>query len=1027
MIDTETCAALGCFGVTGYLQDVSPGAGRRSPARASVRSDAPQLSLNGDWRFRLAPAGGASGDEPAQPDFDDSQWDEIPVPSHWVLLANGKYGRPIYTNVRYPFPIDPPHVPDENPTADHRRSFDMPDWQVERVLLRFDGIESVYKIWINGVEVGVGTGSRLVQEFDVTGIVRQGRNVIMVRVSQWSPGSYLEDQDQWWLPGIFRDVTLLGRPLGGIDDLWLRASYEPDGSGRILPELIASVDAFPISVDIPELNVRRRFDDPADVAAFSVGPVEPWSAESPRLYDATVHSGGEAVSLRLGFRTVSIAGEIFKINGAQVTFRGMNRHQTHPLLGRVFDEDHARSDLILMKRAGVNAIRMSHYPPHPRLLELTDELGFWVIDECDLETHGFVVAGWRNNPSDDPRWRDAFIDRIQRTVERDKNFASVIIWSLGNEAGTGENLAAMSEWVRQRDPSRPVHYEGDAVAAYTDVYSRMYPNLMEIEAIAGSTGMITACGPIEAARVRSKPFLMCEFAHAMGNGPGGMTEYDDLVERYPRLHGGFIWEWRDHGLLARTADGIEYFAYGGDFGEVVHDGNFVMDGMLLPDGTPMPSLAEFTVVNAPIVFSLDGDVLEVRSRFHDLSTDHLRFLAITEVDGVERSKIEFNVPSVAAGDRTSVQLPTNALAAATNGETWLTVDAELAEDVPWAPAGHVVAWAQFDLTPAALRQAQATDASASPKSVEGQRPELFEGPLNIGPATFDRLTGRLSQLFGLEIDGPRLELWRAPTDNDRSGFRGSYELGRPEDTGGEGAPGPSSAQRWRERGLDRLTHRLVGLHHNDDQLTVRVRSAAAASPQWVDVVYHWQLEPETAELRLTVEVVPSDNWDCTWPRVGIRLDLPSDLVGASWFGTGPAESYPDSRRAARVGRFAADIDDLNVPYSRPQETGHRAELRALEVVDASAVRLRLRTIPQQEGHRPGFTLTRHTPQQVDQAGHPHELDPSERVYLFIDEAMHGLGSRSCGIDVLPQHALWPGPRRFSVIFSEPDLRFSQRD
>ena len=1020
--------------MAGYLEDFGPGSGRRSAPRSWVRSDAPQLDLDGDWRFRWASSCRGLSDETAQPGFDDSDWDVSAVPSHWVLNGGGvpgqardRYGWPIYTNVRYPFPVDPPSVPDEdNPTGDYRRSFQLPEWDVERVLLRFDGVESIYRVWLNGAEIGVGKGSRLVQEFDVTGMVRAGPNVIMVRVSQWSSGSYLEDQDQWWLPGIFRSVTLLGRPAGAIDDVWLRTSWLSDGTGQIEAKLTASAAAFPITVEIPELSVLRSIAAPADVVPFGVGKVEPWSAETPRLYSAIVRSAGETVSLRIGFRTVAITGEMVTVNGAKVIFRGMNRHETHPLLGRVFNEDFARADLITMKQAGVNAVRTSHYPPHPRVLELTDELGFWVIDECDLETHGFVVGGWRDNPSADPRWREAYLDRIRRTVERDKNSPSVIMWSLGNESGTGANLAAMSEWVHSRDPGRPVHYEGDAVAAYTDVYSRMYPNLVETEAIGGQSGLITACGPAEAARVRSKPFLLCEFAHAMGNGPGGMSEYDGLVERYPRLHGGFIWEWRDHGLLSRTEDGIEYYAYGGDFGEVVHDGNFVMDGMVLPDGTPMPSLAEFAAVNAPIVFGLDRAALEVRNRYHTLSTDHLRFIAVTEVDGFARTEVELSVPIVAAGGRTTVVVPGEALAAARGQETWLTVRAELVQDAAWASAGHVVAWRQFELTPpVALRQSRGTYERPHPgpsagdtRHDAGARTEPSGRPLRLGPATFDRITGRLERLFDLEIDGPRLEMWRAPTDNDRSAARGSYELGRPEDTGGEGVPGPSSADRWRTRGLDRLTHRLLSLDHDHDHLLVRIRSGAAASPRLVDVSYGWQLDG--SDVRLDVDLTPSDNWDCTWPRVGIRLDLPRDVVHARWFGTGPAESYPDSRQAARVGRFSASIDDLNVRYSRPQETGHRAEVRTLEIFDASGVRLHLATMADADGHRPGFTVSRHTPQEVDRARHPHELGRSQRTYLFIDDAVHGLGSRACGIDVLPQHALWPSPRRFALVFRRPD-------
>jgi beta-galactosidase len=496
------------------------------------------------------------------------------------------------------------------------------------VLLRFDGVESVYRVWLNGTEIGVGKGSRLVQEFDITDVVQPGKNVILVRVHQWSSMSYLEDQDQWWLPGIFRDVTLLSRPLGAVDDVWLRTEYAPSGVGLIDPEIIASKRAFPLVIKIAELGVEQRFEGPSDIAAFTVGQVEPWSAEVPRLYQARVSSTAETLTLRLGFRRVEINGEIISVNGNQVIFRGVNRHEIHPIKGRMFDEQYARADMIMMKRAGINAIRTSHYPPQQHVLDLADELGFWVIEECDLETHGFVDCDWQGNPSDDPRWAEACLDRMERTVERDKNHPSVIIWSLGNEAGTGTNLAQMADWVRGRDPGRPIHYEGDHSCAYTDIYSRMYPNYLETEAIGAESGFISYLNePADADRVRSKPFVMCEYAHAMGNGPGGLQIYDELTKRYPRLHGGFVWEWRDHGLLTRAPDGTEFYGYGGDFGEVVHDGNFVMDGMLLPDGTPTPSLAEFTRVNQPVALGLGGSLVTVRNPDHTQCTKHLRIVA----------------------------------------------------------------------------------------------------------------------------------------------------------------------------------------------------------------------------------------------------------------------------------------------------------------------------------------------------------------------------------------------------------------
>ncbi|HET9873634.1 MAG TPA: glycoside hydrolase family 2 TIM barrel-domain containing protein [Propionibacteriaceae bacterium] len=1016
-----------------YFEDFSPGSGRRTAARSWVHTDAPRLSLNGDWRFRLSPT--ADADEAvASIEFDDSTWDLLPVPSHWVLHGDGRYGRPAYTNVQYPFPIDPPQVPDENPTGDHRRSFELPDWEVERLLLRFDGVESTYKVWLNGVEVGVGKGSRLAQEFDVTELARPGRNVLVVRVHQWSSASYLEDQDQWWLPGIFREVNLIGRPAGAIDDVWVQAGYDAEsGLGSVRTELSADASAYPITVDISELGVRHTFESADDVAPFSVGAVEPWSAEAPRLYEATITSSGEQVRLRLGFRTVRIVGDIFTVNGAQLTFRGMNRHETHPVRGRMFDEDHARSDLELMKQHNVNAIRTSHYPPHPRVLDLCDELGFWVIDECDLETHGFHYVNWVGNPSDDPRWESAYLDRIERTVERDKNHPCVIIWSLGNESGTGRNLAQMSQWVHRRDASRPVHYEGDYTCSYTDVYSRMYPNLTETANIGGSTGELLECGPAEGVRVRSKPFFMCEYAHAMGNGPGALTEYDDLAERWPRLHGGFIWEWRDHGLLTAAADGTEFYGYGGDFDEVVHDGNFVMDGMVLPDDTPTPSLAEFAAVSAPIVFDLKAATstraaaLTVRSRYTSVDTSHLRFLVTVESEGVQQGGWALEVPPVAPGTSVDVALPPETVGLRTDVETWLNVTAELAADAKWARAGHIVSRAQYPLTAHTLSsRPRLAPAPRTPAPVAEGTPAVawtepsVEQTLTLGPATFDARTGRLTRLYGIRVDGPWLELWRGPTDNDRSDMRGSYELGFPELTGGEGAPGPSSERRWRDRGLNRLVHRVTSVEASANEAVTRVRVSAANSGLGVDVAYRWRtVAADRSALALRVDVVPTPNWDCTWPRVGVRFDLPAGLRQARWFGTGPHESYPDTRRAARVGRFEADVDELNVRYSRPQETGHRAELRWLELAEGTTPRLRLATLPDQQGHRPGFTLTRHTPQQLDSAAHPHELPDNDVVFLFLDAAVHGVGSRACGIDVLPEHALWPGAHSFEVVFSEP--------
>jgi beta-galactosidase len=925
--------------------------------------------------------------------FDDHSWESIQVPSHWVLQGDGAYGRPIYTNIQFPFPIDPPHVPDENPTGDYRRHFDIPaDWSdAERIVLRFDGVESRFRVWVNGVEAGSASGSRLAHEYDVTSSVRPGDNVVAVRVHQWSASSYVEDQDQWWLPGIFRDVTVIARPAGGIEDVWLRTGFD-NGHGHIDPEVTADTAAFPVALRIPELGIEQVWATPADVAPLDVAAVEPWSAEQPRLYDATVSTAAETIALRVGFRTVEIRGDQFLVNGRRVVFHGMNRHEAHPERGRVFDEEHAREDLARMKRFNVNAIRTSHYPPHPRLLDLADELGFWVVLECDLETHGFDKVDWVGNPSDDPAWRKVYLDRIQRTVERDKNHPSIVIWSLGNEAGTGSNLAAMSAWVHARDTERPVHYEGDHTGEYTDIYSRMYATVPEIEQIGADNARSTLmnCTPAQSARQRTKPFVLCEYAHAMGNGPGALDQYQALVHAYPRVHGGFVWEWRDHGLLATAPDGTPYYGYGGDFGEVVHDGNFVMDGMLLSNDVPTPSLHEFKAVVQPIRFDFNGDKLALTNLRHSADTSDLRFRWRVEHDGIPVDHGELEVPVLAPGDSQHVPLPR--IRVSPDAETWLTIDAVLAAGTAWAPEGHVVATAQLD--------------SSSPRTAPAARPrsdwEPGDGTLTLGIAQF--IDGSLVRLAGRAVTGPRLELFRAPTDNDESA---SDQV---EDSDADVA-GASNADLWRRDGLDRLTTRRVCVEQAAQSLRTIDRVSAAGSALSVMVESVWSLQDDELELR--VEIEPSSGWRTVWPRIGIRFDLPDGAApvdGAEWFGLGPFESYPDSLRAARTGRFSATIRDLSVDYARPQETGHRSHLRRLTLLSGESEVLHILALQDTSGRRPGFTLSRHTPQQIARAQHPFELPVSTTSHLIIDAAQHGLGSRACGPDVRPEFALRPESR-----------------
>jgi beta-galactosidase len=948
-------------------EDPRPVLGARPP-RAWSSSDAQVLDLSGDWRFRLSPRAERDAGFAAA-DFDDSAWPTLPVPSHWQLHG---YGAPAYTNVVYPFPVDPPRVPTENPTGDYRVGFRLPgDWAAGRTVLRFEGVDSFFRVWLNGRELGASTGSRLPVEFDATEALRPtASNVLAVRVHQWSAASYLEDQDMWWLSGIFREVVLLARPAAAIEDWFVHADYQHEtGSGTL------RVDAdVPARLTVPELGV--------DVAAgetVRLPAVDPWSAESPRLYDGLLASAGERVPLRIGFRTVRIQDGVLTVNGRRVLFRGVNRHEFHPDRGRALPEDVMLADVLLMKQHNLNAVRTSHYPPHPRFLELCDEYGLYVIDECDLETHGFVQLGWRGNPADDPRWEDALVNRMQRTVERDKNRPSVILWSLGNESGTGRNLAAMAAWTRRRDPSRPLHYEGDWSCADVDVYSRMYATHAEVDRIGRCAEEPLADAKLDARR-RRMPFLLCEYAHAMGNGPGGLWEYQELFERYPRCAGGFVWEWIDHGLRARTEDGREYFAYGGDFGEPLHDGNFVADGLCFPDRTPSPGLLELKKVVEPVRIGADpagGIRITNLHAFRDLS--HLAFHWSLETEGVAVAIGRLAVPPLGPGAAATVAVP--ALPAG-EGESWLTVRALLAADQPWAPAGHEMAWGQLAVTPAAPTH----------RRRPGPRPATAGARIELGPGRFDPADGRLLRIGELPVDGPRLDLWRAPTDNDRARH------------------GEAVEPLWRHVGLHRLQHRLDGVAVEDEELVVRTRVAPAATDLGMLVTYRWSAVADG--LGLTVQVVPQGDWPCPLPRLGLRMAVPANLGQVEWFGRGPGEAYADTGRAARIGRFRASVESLQTPYVHPQENGNRRHVRWATLTDGQGTGIRLQGVPT-------FDLTARpwTSEQLDQARHTSDLVPGDRIWVNLDHAQQGIGSASCGPGVLPAYRLDPVPTTFSVLLA----------
>ncbi|MFC0675632.1 glycoside hydrolase family 2 TIM barrel-domain containing protein [Brachybacterium hainanense] len=967
--------------------ETRPAGEGRLRGRAHLDSDAPSLCLDGTWDIRVGQRADGSDLGPSH---------RIEVPGLWQLQG---FGAPQYTNIIYPIPRDVPHVPDENPTGHYSRLLEVPgDWAAARadgarILLRFQGVDSAARVWIDGAEVGITAGSRLTQEFDVTDLLTgAGPHLLEVRVVQWSVNTYVEDQDMWWMSGIFRSVDLLLRPVGGIHDLVTDADLDPaTGRGTLSVRAFdADGGPLPVQVEIPELGIGQ--DVPAEGAVIEVGEVAPWSAESPRLYGVRISTPAESVRLRAGFRRVEIDGDIFRINGERIVFRGVNRHEADPVCGRTQNLENQDRDAALMKLHNLNAVRTSHYPPHQRFLDVCDEVGLYVICEGDFEAHGFHAdmtgedgGGAAQRPAADERFREGLVERTDRFVRRDLNHPSIVMWSIGNEAATGPVTRAMIQRVREVDPTRPVIYEQDYLAQDVDVFSLMYPSHAESEEIGRKElseafrdrlrSMLEHLGvtPDEDALADppalTRPFLWIEYAHAMGNGAGALKEYMDLVHRYPSLHGGFIWEWIDHGLLTTDAEGNEIFGYGGDFGERLHDANFVADGLVLPDRTPSPALLDAKHHYAPVGLEVSAGSARLTNRYAFVDLAHLR--AEVSVDD-QRSWSELALPALAPGGSAEVPLPAHAGPA-------VTVRLLTREAQGPVPAGHVVVAASY-VAPERL----AAEYPLPPATV----PPVREGRgWRVGPAVLDDL-GRLVRLGGLDIEEAGVDLWRAPVDNERAFTEVALE------------------SRWKRIGLDAARSRLVSIEAEDAALVVTRRLGLDGSGLGADV--RERLSSDGTSLVLEVDVVPSATWpeDLPLPRVGWTLSAPGDLDMIGYLGQGPHEAYPDTGGGTTFGAWASTLRDLQVPYVMPQENGNRAGVVSAHVHGEG----RSLDLVMPEGL--GLAVRPWSSRELDVRGHDGALRPDGRTWVTISAALHGVGSAACGPVPLPQHVLLARPVSF---------------
>lgn len=949
-----------------------------------------RLSLDGAWRFRLHEhaATGVAVDDPG------SGWDEIIVPGHWQLAGapeSWPYGRPAYTNVRFPIPVDPPRVPQENPTGEYRREFTVPaSWRTDgRIVLRFEGVDSWFEVAVNGQVLAQSHGSRLPTEVDITDVVGAGENLLAVRVTQWSAMTYIEDQDQWWLSGIFRPVTVEHRPSGGIAHATVHASYDHVTGFGTLRVDAEDVTGAPLAatVRVTELGIEVSTGHAADVA------VEPWSAESPRLYDVEVSTPTHSVTLRVGFRTVAIVDGVLTVNGAPIKLYGVNRHEFEPTRGRATTPETMLADVLLMKQHHINAVRTSHYPPDPRFLDLCDTYGLYVIDENDLETHGFEPLGWRGNPTDDATWEPVLVDRVQRMVRRDAHHPSIIMWSLGNEAGTGRNLAAMAAAIRALDDSRPLHYEGDWSSEHVDVYSRMYPSFAEMEAIVREQEAPLPDGVLDARR-RAMPFVLCEYAHAMGNGPGGLTDHADLFDQHERFVGGFVWEWIDHGIATQADDGTPFFGYGGDFGEDLHDGTFIADGLLFPDRTPSPGLVELAAVYAPMSVRPQADgSLVVRNRYGFTTSAHVQWFAELVVDGDVVLSRPVELPVLAAGESHVVD-PYELLDGADlegDAAAWFVLRAtwRAGERPTWAPDGHLLGAGQVMLRPSPPLTTPSQGVGGGVRAEDG----FAVGPVRLDPA------GRLLSIGSTAVRLARADAWRARTDNDRAQ---AWDAQR------------GDADAWELAGLARWHESVRSVAVDDDVLVVEARAAGAASDCGLAVRYEWRaLDERTADL--TIRLTPEGRWPGPLARLGwmLALEQPAAAeVGVEWVGQGPGESYADSTRAALAGRWTHTVGELQTPYTHPQENGaRRGVTRATLGLDAGTLGLNVGEVSVGGNRQEGLTFTARPWADVvlDEADHPHELRPDGALWLHLDAAGHGLGTAACGPGVRPGEVLHAAP------------------
>lgn len=940
-------------------------------------------NLNGVWKFMFLDAPEYSPEGFFASEYDTSTMDDITVPGNWQLQG---YGKMHYSDLWYNFPINPPFVPTENPTGIYKRTFFIEEsFRGKQIILRFCGVDSAYHLWVNGQEAGYSKAARNESEFDITDMVKVGQeNDVTVRVYQWSDGTYLEDQDMWWESGIFRDVELLGVPKDGIRDFKVTADLDETYTNGLLhvETALRTEENVQVTFELMDAQGNTVLTETAAACGGKacmeavVENAEHWSAEIPYLYKLlmTVEKDGQVIEVipqNVGFRNIRMNGDTFLVNGVAIIFKGMNRHDYNPRNGRVVAKEEIEKDIILMKQFNVNAIRTCHYPDSYYLYDLCDEYGMYLIDETDLECHGFELTGDYKWITDDPTWETAYVSRMTRMIERDKNHPSIIMWSLGNESAFGCNFRRMTEVAHEMDSSRLVHYEGDFDVESADVYSTMYTWLENPDKPFLMKDIIEKS---------EKPHILCEYCHAMGNGPGNLKEYQDLFYAHDKLQGGFIWEWFDHGIESYTEDGEKYYRYGGDFGDDPSNKDFCIDGMLMPDRTPSPGLYEYKKVVEPVTTSavnLEQGIIHLISRYDFADLDQFRLVYSIIEDDVMIQGGSMELPSIPARSEKEVKIPYDfaSIKAKPGAEYYLNLSYQLKEHTAYAPAGHELATAQFKLP---VYKEGIEVVPEGMLRVTKEHTVLHAEGANFH-VDFDLVRGNITSIVrdGMEVmsKGPRLTLWRAPISND-------MEI----------------IDQMKKVHFLHLEHEVVTeVQYQEENNFLRVQvdtiNSTTNSAWHFKTRYSYVVCP-TGDVLIQVEGTPSGRTDLApdmFPRIGVTMHLDQSMDQVRYFGMGPGENYADSREAAMMGVYENTVDGLFTNYVVPQANGNHMDCKWVSLTNDRGMGLVAST---EDSFN--FSASRFEEKDLDDAKHTCDLKKRDYVVFNIDYKQNALGTYACG-------------------------------